>query len=161
MKIMKKIKNPYSKIEGYNCFACSPHNEFGLKMNFVDEDDVFSCYWDPVPHFQGYNNILHGGIQATLMDEIAAWFINAKIGTGGVTAKLEARYKKPVFTNKGSIKLTAVLKERSKRIASIEVNLYNNDGSLAATGVVDYFLLSTEKASEQLMYPGQEAFYEN
>ena len=157
---MKKIKNPYSRIDGYNCFACSPENEFGLKMEFVEEDGIFSCYWEPRQHFQGYNNILHGGIQATLMDEIAAWYINAKLVTGGVTARIEARYKKPVFTDKGPVKLTAVLKEKNNRLAGIEVHIYNNDGSLAATGMVEYFLLSKEKASEQLMYPGQDAFYE-
>ena len=31
---MRKILNPYVKVEDYNCFACSPHNENGLQMKF-------------------------------------------------------------------------------------------------------------------------------
>ena len=30
----------------------------------------------------GYNDILHGGIQATLLDEIATWVVYAVLGTG-------------------------------------------------------------------------------
>ena len=29
---MKKIKNPWIGIEGYNCVGCCPDNEIGLKM---------------------------------------------------------------------------------------------------------------------------------
>lgn len=157
---MKKILNPYSGIKDYNCFACSPKNDFGLKMEFTDEGDIISCSWIPQSHFQGYNHILHGGIQATLMDEIAAWYVNTKLGTGGVTAKMETRHRKPVLTNKGPIRITASLREKNTRIASIETAIYNNDQTLAATGIIDYFIMSEETAREKLMYPGQDAFYE-
>ena len=30
---MKKIINPWKKLEGYNCFGCSPDNEYGVKMS--------------------------------------------------------------------------------------------------------------------------------
>ena len=157
---MKKIVNPYTGMQGYNCFACSPDNEIGLKMEFIEEGDYLLCFWNPVAHFQGYKNILHGGIQATLMDEIAAWYISTKLGTGGVTAKMETRYKKPVYTDKGPIKLCAILKEKNNRIATIVVELFNNNGELASTGILDYFILSPEKAKEELKYPGKEAFFD-
>ncbi|MCF8378630.1 MAG: PaaI family thioesterase [Bacteroidales bacterium] len=156
---MEKIINPFINYEGFNCFGCSPDNSFGLKMEFVDEGDFFVSHWEPQDRFQGYNHILHGGIQATLMDEIASWYIYAKLGTGGVTAKMETRHKKPIYTNRGKLLIKAWLKEKSSRIASINVEIYNNDGSLGATGIIDYFILPPEQAKEKLKYPGKEAFY--
>lgn len=158
---MKKIKNPYTGIKGYNCFACAPGNELGLHMEFVDEGEYLCSYWTPRDQFQGYKNLLHGGIQATLMDELAAWYISTKMGTGGVTARMETRYKKPVYTDKGPLKLRASLKESNNRIATILVELYNNNGELGSTGTIEYFILNPEKAKETLMYPGKEAFYED
>ena len=31
---MRKLKNPWLGIDGYNCFGCAPHNPYGLKMEF-------------------------------------------------------------------------------------------------------------------------------
>ena len=156
---MKKIKNPFVGLEGFNCFGCSPNNSIGLKMEFIDEGDYFICNWEPQERFQGYNHILHGGIQATLMDEIASWYILAKLGTAGVTSKMETHHRKPIYTNKGKLKIKAWLKEQSSRIVKINVEIYNNDNNLGATGIIDYFILSPNQAKENLMYPGKQAFY--
>ncbi len=156
---MKKIKNPFLGHEDYCCFACAPNNSIGLKMEFVDEGDSLICNWKPDDHFQGYKNILHGGIQATLMDEIASWFIYAKLGTGGVTSRMQTRHRKPVFTNKGDLKIKATLREQSSRIVSINAEIYNNDGSLGATGIIDYFIMPVDQAKKKLMFPGKDAFY--
>jgi chorismate synthase len=38
---MRKLKNPWLGIDGYNCFGCAPHNPYGLKMEFyVDGETV-------------------------------------------------------------------------------------------------------------------------
>ena len=65
---MKKIRNPYIGLEaeGYNCFACAPHNPYGLKMEFYEDGDDVVCYWTPRAEYQGWVQTLHGGIQATL-----------------------------------------------------------------------------------------------
>jgi len=72
---MKKIRNPFAGMQGFDCFGCSPDNPIGLKLNFIEEAEYLTSEWQPSDHLQGYMNILHGGIQATLMDEIASWTI--------------------------------------------------------------------------------------
>lgn len=158
---MRKIINPFTHVKDYNCFGCSPENMNGLRMNFYEEDEFVYCDWQPVSYFQGYNNVLHGGIQATLMDEIASWTCNVKAGTAGVTYKIEAIYKKPVFTNKGTVHLKAKLVNISKNLASISVELYNAERELSSQATVVYFLLPFEKAKEELHYPGVQKFYKN
>ena len=75
---MKKLINPNSDLESDNCFACSPHNEIGLQMEFYEEDQKIISLWQPKRDYEGFQNILHGGIQATLIDEIAAWSVFIK-----------------------------------------------------------------------------------
>ena len=84
---MEKLEmyNAYADLEGYNCFGCSPGNPYGLKCRFVDEGEYVTCHWQPSENYQGFFHILHGGIQATLIDEIASWAIFSREATAGVT----------------------------------------------------------------------------
>jgi acyl-coenzyme A thioesterase PaaI-like protein len=157
---MRKIKNPYTITEGYNCFGCSPHNECGLQMQFFEEGDEIISIWEPKDHFQGYGHILHGGIQTTLLDEIASWVVFAKLKTGGVTSKIETQFKKPVYTNKGKITLKARLHEMKRNIARIYTSLYDSENNLCSEGFVDYFTFSEEVSRKRLRYPGYDAFFE-
>lgn len=153
-----KINNPFYKLEGYNCFGCSPHNEFGLRMNFVLEGDTVVCHWQPENHLQGWVGVLHGGIQATLMDEIASWYVFVKLQTAGVTSKMEVKLLKPVMMDKAPLKLTARLQEMKRNIAVIQVELYMSDGTLGAEALMHYYTYPQKIASEKLFYPGINEF---
>ncbi len=155
---MKKIRNPFLSREDYHCFGCSPGNDTGLRMNFYEEGDDVFCEWTPRPEFEGYNNILHGGIQATLMDEIASWTIYVKAGTGGMTRRMETRYKHPVFTDKGPVTLKARIKSTVRRLVTVEVELQDSSGKICSEGEVEYFIFPEKDAREKLLYPGRDSF---
>ncbi len=157
---MRKILNPYTKVEGYNCFACSPNNENGLQMQFVEDGDFLICEWEPRGFLQGYHNVLHGGIQATLMDEIASWFIQIKLKTAGVTSNMNIRLKRSVPVKEGNLKLKAWLKEIRRNLVDVNVELINPDGKLGAGGVITYYTFSPEVAKEKLYFPDHEEFFE-
>ena len=156
----RRINNPYTSIEGYNCFGCSPENPNGLQLEFYEDGDEVVCDWQPQERFQGYGNILHGGIIATAMDEIASWYIFTQLKTAGLTYELNTRYLSPVYTDKGSIQLRAKLKEQSKRLTNIEVKLYDKEGNLCSEGVVGYFIFPEKWAKEKLYYPDFDSFFE-
>jgi acyl-coenzyme A thioesterase PaaI-like protein len=157
---MKKIVNPYVKVEGYNCFACSPNNENGLQMTFVEDGEYLLSDWTPKGFLAGYNNILHGGIQATLMDEIASWFIQVKMKTAGVTSNMNLRLKRTVHTNQGPLKLRARLKEVRRNLVDVFVELINPDGKVGAEGVITYYTFSEDVAREKLNFPNPDDFFE-
>ncbi len=157
---MRKIINPFTGISGYNCFGCSPFNEHGMKMEFFEDGDEVAAVWDPSDHFQGYGKILHGGIQATLMDELASWYIYVKMNTAGVTAGIDVKYVKPVRTDKGPIEIRSILKETRKNIMLISTELKDNSGILCAKAVVSYYTYPEKIARAKLHYPGRDAFFE-
>jgi uncharacterized protein (TIGR00369 family) len=156
---MKHLSNPWVDIPGYNCFGCCPSNPIGLKMNFTEEDDHVRSEWIAGPDYQGYHNVLHGGIQASLMDEIAGWTLFVKADTGGVTSRIEVRYRKPVVLDGNPVVLKAYLLTISKRIANVKVELFNSAGELCSVADTEYFVLKPETAREKFRFPGKEAFY--
>jgi acyl-coenzyme A thioesterase PaaI-like protein len=157
---LKKILNPFVKIPGYKCFGCSPDNPFGLHMEFFEEGDTVISTWSPEHHFSGYIDVLHGGIQSTLMDEIASWLVFVKLKTAGVTQRMEIVYKKPALTSKGSFHLKATLNNLNKRIAEVDVELYDGEKIVCATAKVYYFIYPEKIAKERLWFPGHDAFFE-
>ena len=108
----RKMYNAYADLEGYNCFGCSPTNPYGLKCKFVDEGEYITCHW-------------HGGIQATLIDEIASWAIFSHEKTAGVTTEMQVKYRRPVRTDQGEIWLRAKVTEVARRLVTAHVELFN------------------------------------
>ena len=155
---MRELKNPMNKHEGYQCFGCASHNENGLQMKFYEDGDEIVSIWTPKEHFQGWIDVLHGGIQSTMMDEIASWVVFVKCKTAGVTSRMDIKLKKTVFVNAGNITLRAKLKEMKRNIAVIDVKLYNADDEVCAIAEIQYFTYPIEVAKEMLYYPGADAF---
>jgi len=46
-----------------------------MKLEFWEDGGELYAEWEPQPHFVGWENVLHGGIQATLMEELAGLII--------------------------------------------------------------------------------------
>lgn len=75
-------------MDGYHCYGCDPNSPQGLRMEFYENGDEIVSVWHPRPEYQGWVNTLHGGIQATLADEISSWVVFRKFQTSGVTSVL-------------------------------------------------------------------------
>jgi uncharacterized protein (TIGR00369 family) len=76
------------------CFACGLDNPIGLKLQFHQEGDIYVTTFIAGQAFQGYQDIVHGGIVATLLDEVMARYVWEKYGPSA-TAKLEVRFRRP------------------------------------------------------------------
>ncbi len=83
------------ELDPHHCFACGELNEHGLHL--VLHTDEGRCWTDLVldPRFQGWDGIAHGGIVATILDEVMAWALIDR-DAWGVTAKLDLAFKRPV-----------------------------------------------------------------
>ena len=73
---MKNIINPWiGNTHGYNCFGCNPDNPMGVHMHFYWDGEQVISPWKANPNFVSWVDTLHGGIQATLLDEICGWVV--------------------------------------------------------------------------------------
>ena len=111
------------------CFACGRENpiSLGLEFELNSHGQAVAAFIARDVH-QGYDNIMHGGLVSTLLDEAMAkvlYLHNIK----AVTAEMKTRFKKPVkigdeveiigiFNNKhGKLLFTeAYLKDKDDRV---------------------------------------------
>lgn len=155
---MKKIINPWVDLidEGYNCFACAPNNPYGLKMEFWEDGDDIVSYWTPGDNYQGWLKTLHGGIQATLIDEMGGWVVARKLQTSGMTTNLNVRYRRPISTGEnGTIEARARIREQKKMFVIIDVTL-SVKGRVCSEAELTYYCFSKEKAIEEFHFRGCE-----
>lgn len=153
---MKKIINPWIDLidEGYNCFACAPTNPFGLKMEFWEDGDDIVSYWNPNDNYQGWLKTLHGGIQATVMDEMGGWVVARKLQTSGMTTNLNARYRRPIPTgNDVTVEARAHIREMKRNIAIIDVTL-SVKGRVCSEAELTYYCFPQEKATTDFRFRG-------
>lgn len=157
---MEKLRNPFVGGKGYQCFGCDPYNHYGLQMEFYEDGEYLFSDWEPKDFLQGYGDVLHGGIQTTLMDEIASWVVYVKAKTGGMTANLDVKFKRPAYVNNGKLRIRAKLTDMDKRFAYIDAEVLDNEGSICSEARLRYYVFPEKTAKEKLHYPGHEAFYE-
>ena len=82
------------EIEPHNCFACGELNEHGLQLRMhLGERGSWTELTLP-RRFEGWDGIAHGGILATLADEVMAWslFTDDQVG---LTARLAVDFRRP------------------------------------------------------------------
>ncbi|AEJ62319.1 phenylacetic acid degradation-related protein [Spirochaeta thermophila DSM 6578] len=155
-----RIRNPYVGIEGYRCFGCAPHNPVGLRMSFEVEGEEVVCRWEPREELQGYYRVLHGGIQATLLDEAGSWVVFALVGTSGTTQELQVSYERPVYVDRGALTVRARLSHMEGHLAHVEGVIEDGEGRVCARGRMVYFTVPEHIARRRFFYPGREAFLE-
>ena len=155
---MKKIKNPWIDLtdKGYNCFACAPSNPYGLKMEFHEDGDDIVSIWTPGHNYQGWMDTLHGGIPATLMDEIGGWILARKFQTSGMTTNLNLKYRKPIPTGDNvKIEIRGRVKEVKRVFVFIEAEIRYN-GEVCSSAEMTYYTFPKDVAEKDFMFYGCE-----
>jgi len=156
---VREIINPFVNRPGYGCYGCSPDNDQGLRMSFSEDGDDIVCAWTPEPRFAGYGGILHGGIQATLHDEIASWVVMVKLATAGFTERLEVDYRNPVRVDAGTLSLRSRIERIDGNKAYVRTSLADGTGKLGSESLAVYFTLPPRIAEKKMAYPGAGAFF--
>jgi acyl-coenzyme A thioesterase PaaI-like protein len=125
-------KQPNSRM----CFICGLENPVGLQLKIYEvEPGVIETTFTAPDHYQSYPGILHGGIVATILDEISG---RAHMGDPSqprfmFTAKLEVKYRKnvPIGT---PLRIVGKAGKSKGRMAEGWAGIYDPDGTLLAEG---------------------------
>jgi len=130
----------------HQCFGCSPMNTAGLKMTFAtDGESVISSLKVP-EHLCGWNNLVHGGVIATILDEIMSWTAIHLLKKIILTKSVSIEFVKPVYIGKMLTAKGRVLEVKSKREALLEGVIINDSNELCARSQGTFVLFSAEVA---------------
>jgi acyl-coenzyme A thioesterase PaaI-like protein len=113
------------------CFACGKDNPDGLQLEFesVGEDVRTSVAFPK--KFQGYSDVIHGGLVSTVLDETMVTLLN-RLGYLALTAELSVRFREPVHVGE-RIDVTASLVEKRGKIFRLEAKAVRADGTEVAS----------------------------
>jgi uncharacterized protein (TIGR00369 family) len=117
-----------------HCVACSPANACGLGLRYVRTGDAsveatFDCRAD----YEGYPNVVHGGIVALLVDSA---MMNCLFAAGRVamTAQLTIRYHARVLIGH-TARIQAQIRRSTGRFHLLEATIVQDDNAkVTATG---------------------------
>ncbi len=114
-----------ARVHGH-CVVCGPTSRLGLRFRVVDGGDVEADV-TLEPALEGYDEILHGGIVASLLDAAMTNCLFAR-GVVAVTGELVVRYRRPVRTQEPAVVRGHVDLQRQ--------TLWNLSAQLAQNGTV-------------------------
>jgi beta-phosphoglucomutase family hydrolase len=115
------------------CFACSHENPIGLKLKPVHDGEKVTAKFTAGEFHQGWNNVVHGGILYTLLDEATAYAMLCHGVEFGVTAKSEIRFKQVAPINE-PIQVSAWVTKLTKRLVETKGVLTLRDNTVIADG---------------------------
>ncbi|MDH4261286.1 MAG: PaaI family thioesterase [Gammaproteobacteria bacterium] len=78
------------------CFGCSKTNPHGLRLQFWRSEHGCFTRCSIPGYLCGIDGLVHGGIIALLLDEVAQWALIGRHASFGVTREITVRYLRPV-----------------------------------------------------------------
>jgi uncharacterized protein (TIGR00369 family) len=131
-----------------NCFICGKDNPIGLKIEFEMKDGKVTGEYTPIRHFEGYKDILHGGIISSLLDEVMAYAVFTQ-GLVAVTTHMEVTFRKAAKIGE-KLLLEGCIADDRGRFIFVEGQITNQKGEIVATGKAKFFKAEGE-LREQLL----------
>ena len=131
----------------HHCFACGELNEHGLHMALHAQDG--RCWSDLTldARFQGWDEIAHGGILATVLDEVMAWTLVTN-DAWSVTAKLTVAFHRPVPIGR-PIRAEGWIVETRRRVSRTAASITDaGTGEVLASAEGMYVAASAERRAE-------------
>ena len=122
------------------CFCCGEDNPEGLHLVYTSPNRGAAETTFVVPRrFTGPPNTAHGGFLSMILDETMAQACQSAdtAGTGGFTASLEVRFRKPVGVGT-RITATATITEVRGRIVEVAGSIRDETGEVAATATARF-----------------------
>ena len=120
------------------CFGCGAKNPRGLHLKFtVDEKRrTIRTQWTPTKEFQGYADIVHGGMTTLVLDETMGNLL-WKLGRPSVSAEIAVRFLHPAKVGE-SLQIEAEILSEKDRVTRMRGVAKSAEGKIVATADAAY-----------------------
>lgn len=117
--------------DDHMCFVCGKQNGAGMHLDFeLIGDDRIRTEFTPPKRFQGWKDVLHGGIIATILDEV---MVNCAYlrQIMAVTTKLQITLRRPAAIGERLIFYGQILKQGARTV-NMKAWVEQEDGTIVA-----------------------------
>ncbi len=128
------------------CVGCSPHNSLGLRLRFRRSGEhSVETEFDAPEHLCGAPGVLHGGIQATLLDEVFGVAAKTGFPDGAnptlVTLEFQLRYRRPAPLGR-PLRVSGRFLRREGRDVFVEGEIADAEGQVLTRAEARWRILS-------------------
>lgn len=131
-----------------SCFVCGSQNPMGLNLRFTVDDAGVHTVFVPREEHIGFSHTVHGGILATLLDEIMAWACIAQGGQLAYAAEMTTRFLNVVRPGVEVFATAKIVENKRGRLFMAEAELRLKDGTILATGSGKYLPIKGDALEE-------------
>ena len=120
----------------HGCLVCGRDNPHGLHLSSLVDSDSGSVQstFIPAAHHIGFENIIHGGILATLLDELMVWSAIWASGKACVAAEMSLRFVHTAGVGQPLDAVATVTRNRSRLVETTSTIHHNGNLICTATG---------------------------
>ena len=133
------------KPQGHHCFACGTANPIGLNLRFYRLGDAVCSDITLGKNHEGWENVAHGGIVSTLLDEVMSWAIMYFKKIFLVTRKMEVKYIRPVLIGTPLVVKGEVIDDSEPPKIRARADIRNAEGNLLVRSIGEFVELPREK----------------
>lgn len=116
-----------------SCFVCGARNPSGLRLRFETDGTVIRTRFVLGTQFNGFVGVVHGGILATVLDEIMSWACAIQTRRFGYCAEMSVRYLSPARPEEWLTGSARLIENKRGRLYLAEADLRNDDGQAVST----------------------------
>ena len=131
-----------------SCFVCGESNPAGLKLRFETDGHVVQTRFVPRAEHVGFRQTVHGGLTATLLDEIMVWACAVQTKRFAFCAELNVRFLNPVRPGEELIASGELVSNRRGKLFEAKAELRNQAGMALATATGKYFPIKQADLAE-------------
>jgi len=142
VKTVNETIEHITKLEGYHCFACGTKNPIGLNLNFYRRGDYVCSDITLGKNYEGWENMAHGGITSTLLDEIMSWTVLYFKRAFIVTRSMTVKYLRPVPLYKLLTAKGKIMEGGNNRLCRAKGMIQENDKNILARAEAKFAILS-------------------
>jgi uncharacterized protein (TIGR00369 family) len=146
----EKLNNPYPD---NHCFFCGSENDSGLKLKFHFDKKAKEVSTEYVPphHFAGQGNILHGGIQMGILDEIMGWTTYVHTGEMAVTSNINVSFLSPAYIRGRKLKATCRVSSSEGKIVEMVATLADDEGKICTRATGSFHIISADRFDKLIL----------
>ncbi len=142
-EVTSKERESQLQSAGNHCFVCGPGNPIGLGVTFTMDNEVCRGEFCPEPQHMGYDQVTHGGIVFSLLDDVMAnwiWLQGEQCFTG--RADIRYRAELPIGT---PVRLEGRCIKRKGRLAQMEGKVIRAEDDFVVAEATASFMIPAGK----------------
>jgi len=133
--MMKELPHTHS------CFVCGDSNPAGFHLRSATDGNIVRAKFTFSPAHVGFKETVHGGLTATLLDELMTWACAVQTRRFAYCAELNVRYVQPVRPGIEVLASAELVTNRRGKLFEAKSELKSMDGTLLATAAGKYLPL--------------------